>query len=102
MEPGVGRCITIEGGAPADAPWVAGHFPGRPIVPGAILLGHAARLLDDAGFDLLAVRRMKFLQTLPPGRTFSIEVRPRGSDAEISWIADDVLIARAHVALTLR
>ena len=102
MAPGFGRCVTIKGGAPADAPWVAGHFPGRPIVPGAILLGYAARILDEAGFDVLAVRRMKFLQPLPPGRTFTIKVRPRGGDAEVFWTADDILVARAHLELAGR
>lgn len=93
--------VRIEAGAPADAPWVEGHFPGRPIVPGAILLGYAVRLLAEAGFDLVAIRRLKFLQPLPPGQPFIVRVSPRLDGAEILWLDDHTIIARANIALSV-
>ncbi|MEX0759015.1 MAG: hypothetical protein WD100_05500 [Tistlia sp.] len=92
--------IRLEGGAPADAPWVEGHFPGRPIVPGAVLLAYAARALAEAGFALVAIRRLKFLKPLPPGRTFTVQVRPRPEGAEILWRDGETTLAQASVTLS--
>jgi 3-hydroxyacyl-[acyl-carrier-protein] dehydratase len=89
----------INGGVPVDAACVEGHFPGKPIVPGAVLLGFAARLLAEYGFDLVTIRRLKFLQPLPPGRSFTVQARPKNSHAEIAWLDDDTVIARANVDL---
>ena len=68
-------------------------------MPGAILLGYAAQLTAEHGFDLLTVRRLKFLRPLPPGRTFTVEVKSRSSHAEIAWFDDADVIARANVDL---
>lgn len=92
--------VRIEGGAPPDAAWVEGHFPGRPIVPGALLLGYAAQALADAGVTLAAIWRLKFLRPLPPGRSFTVQVRPRSADAEILWLDGEAVIARASVILS--
>ena len=55
---------------PADHPIFPGHFPGRPIVPGVMLLewvlAEIARRRGCAT-STLRVREAKFLATLPPG-----------------------------------
>jgi 3-hydroxymyristoyl/3-hydroxydecanoyl-(acyl carrier protein) dehydratase len=53
---------------PADHPSLPGHFPGRPIVPGVVLLDRVAAALERwrsrrvAGFP-----QVKFVQSLMPG-----------------------------------
>lgn len=52
---------------PADHPALPGHFPGRPIVPGVLLLGHViAALQQHAGRRVAGLRRVKFTAALLP------------------------------------
>jgi 3-hydroxymyristoyl/3-hydroxydecanoyl-(acyl carrier protein) dehydratase len=55
---------------PADHPAFAGHFPGRPILPGVVLLDAALSPLETAGEIDLAhcyLRSVKFQGTVGPG-----------------------------------
>lgn len=91
--------VEIEAGVSEDAPCLDGHFPDDPIVPGAILMGYAARILEEAGYELVHVKRLKFLRPLRPGRAFSVSVTPRAGGAEIAWFNDEATFARATIAL---
>lgn len=57
-------------------PAFAGHFPGTPIVPGALLLDEAVRALSEAA-DLATaqceIAAAKFLSVVKPGEALSIE-----------------------------
>jgi 3-hydroxyacyl-[acyl-carrier-protein] dehydratase len=49
-------------------PAFAGHFPGRPIVPGALLIDLAARAVEKAsGLDVVGIAQAKFLSPATPG-----------------------------------
>jgi 3-hydroxymyristoyl/3-hydroxydecanoyl-(acyl carrier protein) dehydratase len=69
---------------PVDHPAFVGHFPGRPIVPGVVLLDRAlgfvavARGCDMAG---CSIANAKFLSPVGPGETleFSWQTRASGS-----------------------
>jgi 3-hydroxymyristoyl/3-hydroxydecanoyl-(acyl carrier protein) dehydratase len=93
--------VRVDGGVPETAPCLDGHFPGQPIVPGAILIGHAARIVGEAGFELSHVSRLKFMQPLRPGRSFTISITPKSGYSEISWSDNDAVFARARVELRL-
>ncbi len=57
----------------ADHPALAGHFPGNPLVPGAVILQHVLRAgaAQCPGADIL--RGAKFISPLRPEETFTIE-----------------------------
>jgi 3-hydroxyacyl-[acyl-carrier-protein] dehydratase len=54
----------------ADHPAAAGHFPGNPIIPGAVLLDEVLRAIIDAAGGIggsSIIRAAKFLQPVRPG-----------------------------------
>jgi 3-hydroxymyristoyl/3-hydroxydecanoyl-(acyl carrier protein) dehydratase len=55
---------------PETHPTAAGHFPGHPVVPGALLLDEAARAI--AGDAPLAFRSVKFLAPLRHGEALEL------------------------------
>jgi len=63
----------------ADHPSLPGHFPGRPVVPGVVLLDRVLDAIEQAGAPLGALRlpQVKFLQPLLPDEP-----------ARIEWLAD--------------
>jgi acyl-CoA synthetase (AMP-forming)/AMP-acid ligase II/3-hydroxymyristoyl/3-hydroxydecanoyl-(acyl carrier protein) dehydratase len=73
--------------ASPDATWFAGHFPGRPLLPGVAMLA----LVDDSlrafwadaehpAVEVSAFRRVRFRQPVEPGA--SLRVRLRRVDGE--------------------
>jgi 3-hydroxyacyl-[acyl-carrier-protein] dehydratase len=51
-----------------DHPCLPGHFPGRPIVPGVLMLDHVfAALRDSTGRDVVHLRQVRFTSALGPG-----------------------------------
>lgn len=55
---------------PPEHPALAGHFPGNPILPGAVLLDEALhRVAEQAGIapDACELRSVKFLSPAKPG-----------------------------------
>jgi 3-hydroxyacyl-[acyl-carrier-protein] dehydratase len=68
------RSLTIRF-AP-DHPTVAGHFPGNPIIPGAVLLDEVvAAVVGDRPGEVM-IRAVKFLAPVRPGD--GIELRWQG------------------------
>ena len=58
-------CFTL----PGDHPALPGHFPGRPIVPGVLLLD---AVLKAAGFTRCRLLRAKFTAPVLPGDAVEI------------------------------
>jgi 3-hydroxyacyl-[acyl-carrier-protein] dehydratase len=76
------RPLTIA----LDHPSFAGHFPGRPIVPGVVLLDLAQRALETAcGATVCAIASAKFLSPAIPGDKLSLDFMH--SEANASFIS---------------
>ncbi|MFP7723406.1 hypothetical protein [Lysobacter sp. A3-1-A15] len=66
--------FTIE----PDHPCLPGHFPGRPVVPGVVVLDRVVEAIEAAHGALgpLRLPQVKFVQPLLPGETADIELEP--------------------------
>jgi 3-hydroxymyristoyl/3-hydroxydecanoyl-(acyl carrier protein) dehydratase len=67
---------TIRQRLPGHHPAAQGHFPGNPIIPGAVLLSETVRLIEaDLGVSLAPyrIRRAKFPHPARPGDEVLIE-----------------------------
>jgi 3-hydroxymyristoyl/3-hydroxydecanoyl-(acyl carrier protein) dehydratase len=58
----------------SDHPALPGHFPGRPIVPGVVILDHVLAAIESACGPLGTLRlpQVKFMQPLLPGQVAHI------------------------------
>jgi 3-hydroxyacyl-[acyl-carrier-protein] dehydratase len=56
---------------PPDHPSLPGHFPGRPVVPGVVVLDRVLDAIEAAHGPIGALRlpQVKFVQPLLPGET---------------------------------
>ena len=95
----VGFCIG------PDHPCLPGHFPGRPIVPGVLLLEQAIAAIESVHGPLgnLRLPRVKFVRPLLPGETARVEFEAVGGNDAHRWRfsvvhADGSLLASGEVA----
>lgn len=65
---GVVGCFAVA----ADHPSLPGHFPGRPIVPGVVLLDHVLELVLGPGRRATALAGVKFTAAVCPGETIEV------------------------------
>ena len=69
---------------PADHPAFAGHFPGRPIVPGVVLLDRTiifAEQLRGAAGGAWQIGNAKFFSPVGPDETLTFSLTPKPSGA---------------------
>ena len=67
---------TAHWTVPADHPAFAGHFPGTPIIPGALLLDMALHTIAAATgitLDTCTISSVKFLSPARPGDDVAFE-----------------------------
>jgi len=77
-----GAAIEFELRIPASHPALAGHFPGRPVVPGVLILDHVIdRLRQHTGREVTSLPRVKFTAPLQPDETACVQLRLRGASA---------------------
>jgi 3-hydroxyacyl-[acyl-carrier-protein] dehydratase len=79
-----GRSARARFSLTADAPFLAGHFPGRPIMPGVLIIealaqtGALAVLSEPENAGRLAlfagIERARFRRPVVPGDTLDLEV----------------------------
>ena len=80
--------VTVSLQIPPQHPAFAGHFPGMPILPGALLLDETVRVLGAAaGQDALhcEIAAAKFLSVVRPGEALTLE-HERGADGWVRFV----------------
>jgi len=101
-----------EGGAEyrvrGDEPFLRGHFPGEPIMPGVLLIEAAAQLAGVVAqsdptitplpsLKLTALRNVKILGTAKPGETIHLEARITGRFGNLIQAQAEVSVANTTV-----
>lgn len=80
-----------------DHPATAGHFPGNPIVPGALLLDEVVRAVaEPLGDGDIVVRSAKFFLPVRPGQRLSVswhDQLPGATRFECRLLPDGDLVA---------
>lgn len=77
----------------ADHPSFAGHFPGRPIVPGVVLLDEVLQAVEQhlpelglfAGSGAVEIAVCKFLAPVLPGATLALTLTWEGHGTPLSF-----------------
>lgn len=61
---------------PVQHPCLPGHFPGRPIVPGVVLLERVETILKKhfADWEITELNQVKFLQPVLPEESIELQV----------------------------
>jgi 3-hydroxyacyl-[acyl-carrier-protein] dehydratase len=98
------RRIESDFRVPASHPALPGHFPGRPIVPGVLLLDHVIETLQQATGDCVeAVREVKFRSALQPDEAAHVVCEREGPRAafrvSVRRGQDVVTVATGHLLL---
>ena len=93
---------VVELAFAADAPFFAGHFPGRPMVPGAKLLERVLAALPSPAARpgrTLRLSRVKFLAPVGPGDTVIVAWHGAGSGWRFECRVGTRVVASGSVAV---
>lgn len=85
---------------PVDHPSLPGHFPGRPLVPGVVLLDRVVEAIEAVHGPLPPLRlpQVKFVQPLLPGEEARIELEGAAPRWRFRVLRGDTLLASGDVA----
>lgn len=111
-----GQAGTGEYTVRGDEPFLRGHFPGQPLMPGVLLVEAAAQLAGTVaqsdqgipamrGLKLTALRGVKILGSARPGDVVRLEARVTGRlgdlvQASASATVAGILVLQAELTLS--
>jgi 3-hydroxymyristoyl/3-hydroxydecanoyl-(acyl carrier protein) dehydratase len=86
---------------PLDHPSLPGHFPGRPVVPGVVVLDRVLDAIEATYGPLGALRlpQVKFMQPLLPGESADIALEGGAPRWRFQVTRDGAAIATGEVVL---
>jgi 3-hydroxyacyl-[acyl-carrier-protein] dehydratase len=87
---------------PPTHPCLPGHFPGRPLVPGVVILDEVLAAIGDRGVvpGSCGLPQVKFMQPLLPGELASIHLEDRGAGRwRFRVLRGDALLASGDVVV---
>lgn len=85
---------------PDTHPALAGHFPGRPIVPGVVIVEQVlAAVCAPSGQHLAAIPNLKFLHPLLPNQPFRICWTQHDRQVRFRCETDHALLAQGVLLL---
>jgi 3-hydroxymyristoyl/3-hydroxydecanoyl-(acyl carrier protein) dehydratase len=91
---------------PPDHPAACGHFPGNPIVPGAVLLNATLQAIEvvlGANMSSCQIRSAKFFRPARPGDKVTVEYLSAGAgDIRFSALIDGKTVLAGHVQCDLQ
>ncbi len=95
--------VNLELDVEADCPWLAGHFPGQPVLPGVVQLRWAVQLAERIWPDLrtvTGVSNLKFQNpVLPPARLrLVLQRHAQTARLDFSWYQDQERCATGRVS----
>jgi 3-hydroxyacyl-[acyl-carrier-protein] dehydratase len=111
-----GKIGTGEYTVRGDEPFLKGHFPGQPLMPGVLLIEAVAQLAGTVaqsdpqippmpGLKLTALRNVKILGTAKPGEVIQVEANVKGRlgnlvQAEVKAAVNGAVILQGEVTLS--
>jgi 3-hydroxyacyl-[acyl-carrier-protein] dehydratase len=85
----------------ANHPALPGHFPGRPVVPGVVLLDQVATALAQwKSTQLGELPHVKFLRPLLPGEEATLRFEETGNGIRFHISHADETVATGQVSVT--
>lgn len=87
---------------PADHPCLAGHFPGRPVVPGVVVLEQVITAIERQHGPLPALQmpQVKFVQPLLPEQPADIVLQGQAPCWRFQVLGADRLLASGEIVAT--
>lgn len=86
----------------SDCPWLEGHFPGHPILPGVVLVGwavHFAAALRGGEDAPRRLQRVKFRRPVLPGAALTLSLTARADGVVFKYLLRDAAASAADGVL---
>ena len=93
------QCFAVH----AEEPVFTGHFPGRPILPGVLLLAMVRQTLmaaEGRPFRLHSISRQKFIRPVIPATNVTVECRVKERQGALLKLACRFLLPDGQPAAT--
>ncbi len=94
-----GDALTLDFTLDNDCPWLEGHFPGNPILPGVVQVGwaaHHAAVMVGSDRPPLQILRLKFTHPVVPVARLTLKLARQGQRVAFEYllhVADEAVRA---------